>query len=135
MSAEQNRIRRLFAALDDISGYSGNCGSTGVLAQTWARIADLVLGYAAAAEASCRRAAGHRPVADTADQLTAGLHEIHKAVRQVGAHDIGAAGWWLAVRDVAQACEQSAAAWSAATREGAARPVHVPERNARPARG
>lgn len=74
-SAEQRRLRRLFATLDDVGHNTSGRTSTWMVAQCWDRVSELVLQTGDAALAS--------------------------GVRAVREHEVGSSDWWRAVGQVA----------------------------------
>lgn len=79
IKAEQRRVRRLFATLEDVSYYTSGHASSWMLGQCWDRIADLLL--------------------QTGDRT------LVAAVRAVAEHDVGSSGWWHAVGQAATATD------------------------------
>jgi aminopeptidase-like protein len=78
--ADQRRLRRLFAVLEDVADYTAGYGSTKMLAQAWDMIGELVLQI------------------EDAGILT--------AVAIVGEHEVGSSGWWLAISAVADVVDE-----------------------------
>lgn len=79
ITAEQRRVRRLFATLDDVDHYTSGHASSWMLGQCWDRIADLML--------------------QTGDRA------LGAAVRAVAEHDVGSSAWWHAVGQAATATD------------------------------
>ncbi len=73
----RQRVRRLFAVLDDVGYYAAGFASTRMLATAWDRISELLL---------------------QADDLA-----MRAAVADVDRQDVGSAAWWLAIRRVSRA--------------------------------
>jgi hypothetical protein len=85
-AGQRERIRRLFAVLEDVARYAAGYARSEMLADTWARIGDLL-------------------------QQPGGPASITTAVRtaaeRVGDHEAGSASWWRAVWATAKAWEDS----------------------------
>jgi hypothetical protein len=79
LSAEQERLRRLFGALEDVARYNIGNANGRMLATAWDRIAELL---------------------QVSDDLSA-----RKAAAVVAGQEPGSFSWWLAVRAVARILE------------------------------
>ena len=81
-TVSRQRVRRLFAVLDDVGHYAAGYASTRMLATAWDRISELLL---------------------QADDLA-----MQAAVADVDRQAVGSAAWWLAIRRVARAVDRPA---------------------------
>lgn len=83
LGAAQRRIRRLFLVLEDVALYTAGYAGTALLAQSWARISELLHADGSAATGAVRI-----------------------ALDRVTEHDVGSSDWWVAIRQAAHSSDE-----------------------------